>query len=227
MTELRCIHRHTISEHPACFAKGLIKGIWTDEKEFVKATGLPWYTYPGYKMGFLDIESDGLKTDFGTMLSWAIMDMDGTFHYDKINKGELFELEDEADRRLVQSLVDVLSEYKIIVTYFGLGFDIPFVRTKALHYDIPFPKYGELFSFDLYYLVRAKLNLSRKSLENVCDYLGIDGKTPLRKSTWRKAKYGNSKALAEVLFHNIADCDITRQLYNKLIDQAKWTRRSI
>ncbi len=227
MTELRCIHRHTISEHPACFAKGLVKGYWKDEKEFTKTTGMPWYTYPGYKIGFLDIESDGLKSDFATMLSWAIEDTNRELHYDVINKQELFELEDTADKRLIQSLVDKLSEYKIIVTYFGLGFDLPYIRTKAIHYDIPFPRYGELYSFDLYYLVRAKLNLSRKSLENVCDYLGIEGKTPLNKSTWRKAKYGNPKALKEVLWHNIADCDITRQLYDKLIDQAKWTRRSI
>lgn len=223
--ELRCIHRHTIKEHPSCFVKGLVE--YKNEKDFSKETKLPWWMYPEYKIGFLDIESDGLKSDFSTMLTWAIKEKGGKSTFDIITKKELFELEDSADRRLVESIVREMSKYRIIVTYFGLGFDIPFLRTKALHYDIPFPDYGEIYSFDLYFLVRSKLNLSRKSLENVCDYLNIDGKTPLDKTTWRKAKYGNKEALKKVLEHNISDCEISEMLYNKLINQSRWTRRSI
>jgi len=50
--ELRCIHRHTIEEHPACFYKGLIKYDFKDDREWEKLTGIPWYQYPGYKNRF-------------------------------------------------------------------------------------------------------------------------------------------------------------------------------
>ena len=223
--ELRCVHRHTIKEHPSCFVKEMIN--YKSEKEFIKNTGKNWWEYPGNRIGFLDIETDGLKSDFSTMLSWTIKDRNGIYYYDIINKRDLFELEDYADKKLVESLVNRLSDFKIIITYFGLGFDLPYIRTKAIHYNIPFPDYGNIYSFDLYYTVRSKLNLSRKSLENVCDYFDIDGKTEIKKSIWRKAKYGNPDALEKVLEHNMHDCDITEQLYDKLITQSKWIRRSI
>lgn len=224
--KLRCIHRHTIKEHPACFRKGLIKDDALTDKKWSKETGLPWYTYPEYKIGYLDIETDGLKADFGTILSWAIKEKYGDVYWDVITKRELFK-EKDVDKRLIISLLDTLKDYQIICTYYGTVFDIPWIRTKALHYGLHFPEYGELYHFDLYYLVRSKLNLSRRSLESVCDYLGIEGKTPIEKETWRLAKYGNKDALKLVVDHNIGDVNILEQLHNKLEPFRKWTRSSI
>jgi len=222
---LRCIHRHTIEEHPSCFAKGLIKYDFKDDREFERLTGVPWYQYPDYKIGYLDIETDGLKADFSTMLSWAIKEKGGAVTTDVITKAELFN--GVYDKRLIKSCVDEMKKYAIIVTYYGTRFDIPYLRTKALHYDMEFPGYGELYHFDLYYTVKSKLNLSRKSLDNACDYLGIEGKTPISKDDWRKAKYGDPEALKEVLAHNIPDVEILEKLHDKLDFVRKWIRTSI
>lgn len=219
---LRCIHRHSIEEHPHCFVKGLVKGGYSSEKEFIATTGLPWYRFPGHSMCYLDIESDGLKADFSTMLTWCIKGRDVEPVYDVVTREELFS--GVADRNLINSCVKELVKYDIVCTYYGKGFDIPYIRTKALHYNIPFPDFGQIYHFDLYFLARSKLNLSRKSLDNVCNYLGIVGKTPLEKDVWREAKYGNPEAIHNVLLHNIADCDILEQLHKRLEDQAKWIR---
>jgi uncharacterized protein YprB with RNaseH-like and TPR domain len=221
--EIKCVHRHTIDSHPKCFAKGMVK--WASEKQFVKETGQPWYLFPGNKMGFIDIESDGLKADFSTMLTWCIKDRNGGYTYDVVTKADLFN--GIADRNIIQSLVDKMKEYKILVNYYGTGFDLAYIRTKALHYDIDFPSYGEIYNLDLFYIVRAKLCLSRKSLDNVCDYLGIVGKTSLDKNVWRLAKYGDPKALALVLEHNMGDTKITEELYNKMLSFRKTIRTSI
>jgi uncharacterized protein YprB with RNaseH-like and TPR domain len=69
--------------------------------------------------------------------------------------------------------------------------------------------------------------LSRNSLDNACDYLGIKGKTPIDKNTWRAAKYGDPKALKEVLEHNKGDVVILEKLHNKLEFSRKWIRKSI
>ena len=61
--ELRCIHRHTIEEHPQCFAKGRIK--WPDDRTFEKLTENPWYQYPEYSIAYFDIETDGLFVAIG------------------------------------------------------------------------------------------------------------------------------------------------------------------
>lgn len=216
---LSCIHRHSIEEHPACFIQNQIIDKRQDKS-------VPWYLLPNMQIGYLDIETDNLKADFGTMLSWAIrFKGSDTTKVDYITKKELFD--GSTDKRIIESLIDTLKQVKIVVTYYGTGFDIPFSRAKALHYDLEFPSYADLYHFDIYYSVKSKLGISSKSLASACDYLNITGKTPLDKETWRRAKYGDPTAIQIVLEHNVADVDILEQLHNKLSPFSKWTKRSI
>jgi uncharacterized protein YprB with RNaseH-like and TPR domain len=236
--ELRCIHRHTIKEHPKCFAEGKIKYEFRDEKEFERLTGLPWYQYPGTRIGYMDIETDNFNADFGTVLSWSIKLKGGDTKVSVIDKNELFK--GLYDERLVREFVDEIYNYDIIVTYYGTGFDFPFMRAKALHYGMDFPGYvlkerhdgkyfavPELYHFDMYYVVKSKLKISKRSLDNACDYLNIKGKTPIDKSVWRAAKYGDPKALKEVVKHNVGDVEILEKLHDKLDFTRKWTRRGV
>lgn len=223
LSDLKCIHRHDIKTHPACFASGKVK--WPDERTFEKLSGKKWYHFPGYRIGYLDIESDGLKADFSTMLTWAIKEKDGDVYYDYVTKDELFS--GRSDERIIKSCIDCMKAFSIIITYNGTNFDIPFLRAKALHYGLDFPAYSDLYHFDIYYLVKSKLNLSRKSLDNACDFLGIKGKTPIDKDIWRAAKYGDAVAIQGVLSHNIPDVEILEQLHNKLEPFQKFTKKSI
>lgn len=224
---LRCIHRHTIKEHPRCFAKGLIKS-------------KTWYD--NLKIGYLDIESTGFYADFDNMLTWAIKEKDGTIYTDTVTKEDLFS--GVIDRKIVKSCIDKMREFDVVCTYFGTNFDIKFLRSRALYYGFDFPgfelsssvnkngeiKYipiSELFHWDLYYLVKSKLKLRRSSLENVCSFLNIDGKTKLDGDVWRRAKYGDPKALKEVLDHNIYDVIILERLHEKLSDFAKWIKKPL
>ena len=50
LADLRCVHRHTIKEHPSCFAQGNVK--WPDDRTFEKYSGQPWYQFPEYKIDF-------------------------------------------------------------------------------------------------------------------------------------------------------------------------------
>jgi len=222
--ELRCIHRHTISEHPKCFVKGLLKEE-VNEKEWIKATGLPWYNFPGYKIGYFDIETTGFDADFSAVLSWAIKEKGGETKTFVITKEDLFNgLE---DKRVVEAFVNELNSYGIIIGYYSTNFDLPFMRSKALHYGLEFPSYGDLFHWDLFYTVKSKLKLSRNSLDAACDFLNISGKTPLRREVWRKARYGDPKALKEVVAHNIGDVEILEILHDKLEFSRKWIKKSI
>lgn len=223
---LRCIHRQDIKHHPHCFVKGLIKYDFKNEQEFIRLTGLPWYNLPGYRIGYFDIETTAdFNADWGTVLTWCIKEKEGGIKSSVIKREEL--LNGTYDKRVVSEFVEELKNYKIIVGYYSDRFDMPFMRSKALHYDIDFPSYGDLYHWDLYYTVRAKLKLSRRSLDNVCQYLHIPGKTPIEKDIWMKARYGDPKALRYVLDHNKGDVEITEKLHNKLEFTRKWTRRSI
>lgn len=221
--KLLCTHYHDIETHPQCFAQGCVNE--NTAKSIADTTGKQWFELPEYKIGILDIEADGLKSDWATMLTWCIKDYDGEIWYDYITREELFE--GFGDERIVNSCSNKMKDYKIIIGYYSTGYDLPFLRTKALRYNLDFPRYGELYHFDLYYTVKSKLNLSSNRLENVCDYLDIEGKTPIDKDVWRKAKYGDAEAIKEVLEHNKGDVCISEALYKRLIPFRKWLKKSI
>ena len=127
LEKLYCVHRHPIENHPVCFANGKIKDAVA--KRFEKYTGKPWYQYPGYRIGYLDIEVDNLKADYGTMLTWSLKEKDGPIYTGQITKRELFS--GETDKRIVQELVDKMQEFSIVTTYWGTGFDLPYIRSRA------------------------------------------------------------------------------------------------
>jgi uncharacterized protein YprB with RNaseH-like and TPR domain len=211
---------------------------YVDDRAWARVTGQPWYTYPGYKIGYIDIEVDNLKANFGNMLTWAIKEKDGEVFTDQITKKEIFN--ETYDQRIVASIIEKMREFKILVSYYGKGFDLKYLRTKALKYGIPFPGFTpelnskghyvvrpEIFHFDLYYTVRRNLALHRKSLDVVTNYFGINGKTPIDHAVWLRAKYGHEDALAEVLHHNIGDVIILEELHDILEPHAKWTRSAL
>lgn len=237
--ELRCVHRHSIETHPACFAQGKIKHEFKDDREFERVLGIPWYQYPGYRIGYLDIEvAGGFNADWGTMLTWCLKEKGGSIAYDAITRREM--LNGTTDKRITQSVVDEMKKYKIIVGYYSTGFDIPYVRTKAVGWRIDFPgfyfreKYNEnyildsdIYHWDIYYTVRNKFKLSRNSLDNACDYFGIEGKTPIKKDVWRKAQFGDKKSLDIVLTHNKGDVEILEELHDLVSPFRRWTRKGI
>ena len=166
-------------------------------------------------IGYLDIESTGFSANIDVMLSWCIKGrgikkVEGAC----ITREEL--MSDKQDARIVEQLVDEMNKYDIIFTYYGTGFDVPFMRTRALDHDLPFPKFRKLSHKDIYYLVRSKLQLHRSSLKAATEFLGIDGKTNLDPRVWRDARYGNKEALAYVLEHNVADVEILENLHKRI-----------
>lgn len=224
--ELRCIHRHTRKEHPSCFARGLIKDL--DE---------PKAWYQNLRIGYFDIETTGFYADFDNMLTWSIKEKNGKIYTDMITKQELFD--GIFDERIVKSCIDKLKEFDIICTYYGTGLDMPFTRSRALYFGMDFPGFSlskigdkyiptsDLYHWDLYYLVKSKLKVRRNSLENVCDFLKINGKTKLDAEIWRRARYGDKKALVQVLDHNMHDVIILEELHNKLTNFAKWIKKPL
>jgi DNA polymerase elongation subunit (family B) len=228
--KIACIHRHHIDEeHVSCFMEGNV--IDNRENKLI-----PWYQEEGLKVGILDIEVSNLDADWNSqMLTWCIKDKDGPTYSDYITKEELFN--GTMDKRLIQSLLDRLANYKIIIGYYSNGFDIPYIRTKCLHYDLEFPGYElvekrnggtkyvpKLISWDLYPVVKYKLKLSRRSLDSATSYLNIPGKTPIGKEAWAKGAYGDPESIQLILSHNIADCEITDQLHTKLTNFNRWGR---
>lgn len=205
MSKKKCKHGHTVLAHPSCFI---------DQK-----------SEPD-RIGFFDIETSDLNAEKGVLFSYAIKDLDGGVTANVIIKDEL--LSTDQDKRIVSDCIEDIKKFDRLVGYYSSCFDLPFVRTRALYHGLDFPKWKEIWHTDLWNIVRKKLKLERNSMQRACDLLGIESKaTRFEIKTWRRAIYGDRKALATVLQHNVEDVLSTEQLWNRIIEFANLTKSSI
>lgn len=180
------------------------------------------------RIGFLDLEASNLKANIGNLISWAIKPLGvKKVAFDAWTRKEAINW-DKMDRRIMKSLIKELQNYDLIVTYYGTGFDIKFMRTRAMILGLPgFPEFGTLKHFDVYYAVRNKMCLYSNRLAVATQALGIEGKTPLPASIWGPARLGYKEALADIKVHNVEDVKILEDLYNEILPYCQVTRKSI
>jgi len=205
MAATKCKHGHTYLEHPNCYLKD-------------KAADL--------RIGYLDIESGGLNANFDYMLTWVIK----TKGKDEYRCGVIDQKDILAfnfDKQILEKLIESLTEYDVIYTYYGTGFDIPFIRSRAMMQKMKFLTFGAMQHKDLYFVVRSKMKLHKSSLDSACAALGIKGKNHIKGNFWMRAKVGDKEALAYVLDHNKKDCQILEKLHEKLQYYYKDTTNSI
>ncbi len=177
------------------------------------------------KVGFFDIESTGLSADFSWMISWYIKTLGEDEYYHAVVTPE--EIRDGIlDKRIVEELVEALKQYKRIYSYYGSRFDIPYCRTRALAQNLKFVPYGLVEHRDLWYRARRILKIHRKRLENVCEILGIEGKTHLKPLVWIRANTGDQGSLEYIEDHNKMDVIILEKVFKKLSEfEARNARR--
>jgi uncharacterized protein YprB with RNaseH-like and TPR domain len=192
-----CKHYHKYCNHPACFKRDILQ----------KGGDL--------KEGYLDIETTGFEANFHHILTYVIkVKGEKKYYIGTITKQDLES--GEFDKRVCKQLVEDLAKFDIIYTYYGSAFDIRFMRSRCMYWNIVFPEFGTLQHKDLYYVTRRLLKLNRHSLESATRFLGIEGKNHVLGKEWMLARVGDKKALKYVMEHNILDCDILEKLHDKL-----------
>lgn len=209
--------------------------IWLS-KHYCKKHGQPYLThYNCYlsenpdmcRIGHFDLECSDLQANYGILLSYCILDNDSDMLYGRpITKDELYS--NEMDEGLVEECVSDLCKFDVIVTYFGTRFDIPYIRTRAAMNGITFPTYDALKHIDLFYIIKSKFKLQRKSLEKACrSIIGTTRKTEILPYIIPRCVQGNAEALDYLFEHNIYDVEDTRDLYKAVIDYRYPGKRSI
>ena len=201
-SNFKCKHFHDGLTHPNCYV---------DKEE---------------KIGFLDIEASNLKANFGIVLSYCIKELDGDVIKNVITTDEIRNF--HFDKRLMKEFKDDCSKFTRLVTYYGSRFDIPFLRTRCLHYNLPFPVYSEIAHSDIYMMARGKLCLHSKKLGIVSKWLGIPAKEhPIVEDVWLKAMTGDQKSLDYILVHNVEDVISTEGVWKAMEPYIRITETSI
>ena len=177
-------------------------------------------------VGVLDIETSNLKADVGWMLSWAIYyPHEERTVWDVIKRRHI--LNYKTDHYICKSLVEELTNVDLLITFYGTNFDLDFARTRCLMEGLDFPEFAEKRHRDVFFMGRSKLATHRKSLKAISEALGIPGKTPVPLAVWRKAALGHAESLEYVLEHNIADVEVTWEVYQVLKPFSKYKQSSI
>lgn len=185
---------------------------------------------------YLDIEAEGLEADYGIMFSYCVMDAKtGEVFEDSITKEDIekYKTSDrnkmsQEDKRIVKNLIDILSKYNRVVTHYGSGFDLPFVRSRAVICNIPFPGYGIIYQTDTWVILRKKFKLSRNNLQNAClKLIGKSRKDHLSLSIKHGCLRGEEWAIKDTMFHCKKDVLDLRDLYEKINKYMRHTKSSI
>lgn len=171
------------------------------------------------RIGVLDIETTGLAGDFAVIFC-VVVKIYGRDER-RVFKLQLRELDLlSAEKRMLRDVRNYIRTLDGVITYYGTGFDIPFLRTRMLSHGLePFAKVRHL---DLYYTVRGKLLLSRNRLMNVIELLKTsDGTIPdkgrVAPPLWMRALYSrDTSALKAIIDHCVEDVDALEAALNKL-----------
>jgi len=119
----------------------------------------------------------------------------------------------------MKQLCKDIRKFDRLIVYWGKDrrHDIPFLRARALTYNLDFPSYKEIIVNDVYDIIKNKLRLSRNRMQNACEHLGINAKThPLKPKIWQRARAGCPKSLKYILAHNIEDVVSLEALWKKV-----------
>jgi len=175
----------------------------------------------------LDIETSNLNADFGFVLC-AVCKPYGEKH--KVFRIDDYEEWIDArynDKPMIKELIEYLNQFDGLITYNGRNFDIPFLKSQVIGYDLPHLK--DMFHVDVYYLVKYKLKLHNNKLQSLIEFLNtyrsgkkrIEEKTHINALYYRKAITGDKSGIDELVKHCIKDVIALEQCYDYLKTEIK------
>jgi uncharacterized protein YprB with RNaseH-like and TPR domain len=162
-----------------------------------------------------DIEATNLNADWGYIIciGWKVVGEKKT-NLLKITDYDLYKKDPTNDKFLVAEASKILSEADVWTTWYGGGYDVPYVQSRLLKHKLPpMPPVPHV---DGWKVARYKMKLSSNRLASVTGFLDLEDKTPVKSGIWAKAQAGDQKALGYIYKHCIQDVIVLEQVYNRI-----------
>lgn len=158
------------------------------------------------KLAFLDIEATGLRADYSSVLVVSIKPYGKDPYSILINQvGN--------DVGVVMQAKHELEKYLCWCTYYGKGYDIPFLNTRLLKWGKkPIDKRHHL---DMYYTLKANTLVSRRSMAQMAGFLNLENqKMGVSPNVWSEVGI-NKKHLKTMRERCESDVTVLEDLYKK------------
>lgn len=122
----------------------------------------------------------------------------------------------QCDKKLLEKFIKELDKADEIVAHNGDNFDIKWLRTRALHHNIPMKNWYNMI--DTLKLCRSYLNLPSNKLGEVAKYYGLDAKAdPGGLSTWIDIiEHKDKKALERMIKYCDQDVVVLEEVFQLL-----------
>ena len=155
-----------------------------------------------------DLETFDLAADYGLIMVGCVKDRGG-------ETKTFFAHGDRDERECVVAIRDELERADYVCTYYGTGFDLPYLNTRLIiHGERPL---HQIRHVDLYYVAKFKLKLNRNRLANVeMALFGVSNKTEILPGIWRRALQGDQAALDYIADHCQRDVAILERCFDRL-----------
>jgi uncharacterized protein YprB with RNaseH-like and TPR domain len=173
---------------------------------------------------YLDIETSSKHANEGMVITIGLL-----------MKGEpeiRFALTLQEERKALEWLRERLEGCDKLVTWYGSGFDIPFLLTRAVVHEVDLSLLAEVPMLDLCEWSRANLSFSSYSLESVARFLGISGRRGFKEfrgpdilTLFKLVERGDSEAQERILEHCKEDLRVLKLIYERLkplVERSGW-----
>lgn len=164
---------------------------------------------------FMDLETGpSLNADFGVVLcmgyKWAddkkvklitLLDHPGKHYTD--------------DKPLMKEIAKVWNQADVVVTWYGLGHDEPFLITRTLKHRLPPLK--EVYHLDLWKTARKRFKLRNNRLVTVSEFFGTsEHKNAIQEDAWLRVLAGDKKAMRYIADHCRRDVEVLEEVYYRM-----------
>lgn len=161
---------------------------------------------------FLDIETTDIKADIGQITAIGIM---------KNDEIEVkFADNPEKEINLLEWFKKEIEDCKLLITWYGSCFDIPFILTRAIILNVNIKKLVSINSLDLCKFCQKRFLFAKYTLSEVAKSLGIRKQAEIN---WKempglyiKAIQGDREAKNAIIEHCKDDLQALKLIYERI-----------
>jgi uncharacterized protein YprB with RNaseH-like and TPR domain len=161
---------------------------------------------------YLDIETSSQKANTGMVITIGLS-MNGEMDV-------RFAANADEEKKLLEWFKGKLDDCELIVTWYGSGFDIPFLLTRAIAQNVDLTRLAEVPMLDLCEWSRANLLLSSYSLDSVAWFLGMDWSKDFHGADilalFKLVERGDHEARRLIVEHCREDVEVLKQVHERL-----------
>lgn len=169
--------------------------------------------WPSVKLDFacFDLETSNLNADFSILLTAAIKPYGQEPIVFRADDYPEWKTDRANDYKITKAIAEELRTHAVVVTHYGLYFDIPYLRAKMGKHGIePLPL---MYLVDTWSIAKKNFKVSSRRLANLANYFDVGNKSGVEGGLWMEAAYnGDKEAMDKIVEHNIVDVEVLEKL---------------